>query len=255
MWRDEDDESDADQRPNDNEPQRMRDDDDERHTTTTTHNATTTTTVQSTCDKGQIINYDNQLLDRQLYDSLTTTHGNGLLPGAINGDVRRAIAMLAERACVRGEKLLSAGSDRWTEMPDSCVRIHARPRRSLFTPIRVAGAPPAKTLCNSRVTTGMYLSSKKIFSVVDSWHARSTAHRVLEEPWIGVTQFLRQGQFREREVPTLPDGQPDAFDKPTRGYRNRFVRGGVWEVPDPSPSMSSKHYSFSTEPRKTSASG
>ena len=48
----------------------------------------------------------------------------------------------------------------------------------------------------------MYLSSKKIFSVVDSWHARSTAHRVLEEPWIGVIQFLRLGQFRN--VKSLP---------------------------------------------------
>jgi hypothetical protein len=93
----------------------------------------------------------------------------------------------------RDEHGACALQDDWQELPNACIRIHARPRVNLFTPMRVAGSPPAKALANSRITTGMYINSKEMFQVRDSWHARATAHRALDEPWVGFTSFLRFG--------------------------------------------------------------
>ena len=96
-------------------------------------------------------------------------------------------------ACVSPTADEADACDVWSEGPGFCSRMHFKPRLNLFTPLRVSGAPPSKALCNSRVTIGMFLANKRIFRVTDSWHARTSAHRSLEEPWIGFTQFLRLG--------------------------------------------------------------
>ena len=82
--------------------------------------------------------------------------------------------------------------DRWCEQPASCARIHCKPRRELFTPLRVAGAPPAQELFTVRATVGRYVASGQIFKIIDSWHNRSEAHRDMGEMWTGIAQFLRR---------------------------------------------------------------
>ncbi len=89
---------------------------------------------------------------------------------------------------------LDGGSkDEWRVSDDGCAREHRRVRTCLFTPLRVSGAPPAKELCNVRVTVGQFCDSKRVFRICDAWTSRADAHRCLEAPWRGVTYFWRKG--------------------------------------------------------------
>ena len=72
------------------------------------------------------------------------------------------------------------------------VRVHRKHRRELFTPLRVAGSPPAKALATLRVTTGQFVISGRSFRIVDSWTARAGAHRDLGEAWTGQTTFIKK---------------------------------------------------------------
>ena len=81
--------------------------------------------------------------------------------------------------------------DEWLEPERGVItRKHEHPRQELFTPLRVAGSPTAKGILSTRVTEGRFTGSQKTFTIVDSWRARGTAHRRLDEPWTGTTKFL-----------------------------------------------------------------
>ena len=69
------------------------------------------------------------------------------------------------------------------------IRAHHGPRRSLFTPVGVKEAPPARALAKCRITVGLFLSNGKKFRVVDNGTTR-TAHRDLGGDWVGTTTFL-----------------------------------------------------------------
>jgi len=90
-------------------------------------------------------------------------------------------------------EVVNGGSDEWIEDEHVCMRVHAKPRRNLFTPLRVAGAPPAKTLCNARITKGTFIDTGEIFPITDSWTARAVMHRPMPRLWVGTTQFIRIG--------------------------------------------------------------
>jgi hypothetical protein len=79
--------------------------------------------------------------------------------------------------------------DEWREHGLWLVREHQKPRRDLFTPMRVEGSPPARMLIPVRVTTGRFTDGMP-FRRVDTWTARSTAHARLSREWIGSTAFL-----------------------------------------------------------------
>ncbi len=79
--------------------------------------------------------------------------------------------------------------DEWKHENDQLVRRHWRPRRELFTPLRVRGSPPGKALTATRVTEGTF-SNGSSFRITDAWTSRSIAHRVLEFPWVGTTRFF-----------------------------------------------------------------
>ena len=79
------------------------------------------------------------------------------------------------------------------EIPGPCRR-HATPRRTLFTPRRVEGAPPAKALTPTRVTIGRFVDSGEEFSRLDSWRSRSDAHLDLGRAWIGETKFFAKSE-------------------------------------------------------------
>ena len=95
---------------------------------------------------------------------------------------------------LRGER----SKDGWAEeaAEGEMVRIHRRPRRELFTPLRVSGAPPAKALATLRVTCGRFAVSGCAFRIVDRWTARAGAHRDLGQAWTGTTTFVKMSEVR-----------------------------------------------------------
>ena len=82
--------------------------------------------------------------------------------------------------------------DDWCEDGDEVIREHRRPRTTLFTPLRVQGAPPVKMLANVRITEGKYCDNGEAFHVVDTWTSRSTAHTSMPRRWIGSSKFFRR---------------------------------------------------------------
>ena len=82
-------------------------------------------------------------------------------------------------------------ADYWEEFGAEWHRLHIKPRETLFTPLRVNGAPPAKALTACRVTEGRFLDDGTAFRIVDHWTARATAHRSLGRQWIGKTTFMK----------------------------------------------------------------
>ena len=74
------------------------------------------------------------------------------------------------------------------------TRVHERPRTELFTPLRVRGAPPARVLTSTRITSGRFLDNGEDFNFTDSWRARATAHRDLGRPWVGSTTFVKMSR-------------------------------------------------------------
>ena len=64
------------------------------------------------------------------------------------------------------------------------------PRRSLFTPHRVAGGPGKDQKLNkSRTTSGIFVASGEKFKIVDSYTEPRAAHMMLEHAWTGTTEF------------------------------------------------------------------
>ena len=83
----------------------------------------------------------------------------------------------------RQDKWVSRGAEgEWT-------RLHDTPRRSLFTPCRVARGPvhPDK-LEGKRVTVGIFADGER-FELEDGWREPGLARRVLSELWTGITKF------------------------------------------------------------------
>ena len=93
--------------------------------------------------------------------------------------------------------------DDWIDDGISVARIHSKPRRELFTPVRVHGAPPCKALHSVRLTQGFYVSSGERFCFLDTWTSREKAHRVMKGPWLGLTAFLRK---TDSDLARMKDG-------------------------------------------------
>ncbi len=83
----------------------------------------------------------------------------------------------------------NGAQDQWSYHEEEVVRRHMKPRRELFTPLRVSGAPTVKALTSTRITIGAYCDNGEEFRIADNWTTRSTAHRTLPRRWTGVTKF------------------------------------------------------------------
>jgi hypothetical protein len=103
------------------------------------------------------------------------------------------------RAARADEKMLAAcerysdanGLDYWRSRgaEGSWARVHATPRRSLFTPCRVPRGPARPdNLQAKRITEGVDAKGEK-FRIEDNWREHGCAHRVLAHPWTGMTTF------------------------------------------------------------------
>ncbi len=100
------------------------------------------------------------------------------------------LAPIAE-AKVRGGAI-----DEWSDSGIKVVRIHHKPRQSRFTPLRIEGAPPARSLTATRVTSGRFTDNGERFTIADNWTARSTAHALTSRPWTGTTTFWKRGEWK-----------------------------------------------------------
>ena len=99
---------------------------------------------------------------------------------------------------------LSGGKlDVWRLNGEEAVRVHHKPRCKLFTPLRVAGAPPSRSLTPARVTEGRFVDTGEAIRRVDSWTTKSTAYTDLGRRWTGTTRFLMRighGETTEKEA-------------------------------------------------------
>ncbi len=102
-----------------------------------------------------------------------------------------ALALHDTRAEI-APSLDSNDMDEWEFVDHNADRIHNRPRRTLFTPLRVEGTPTVKTFTSARITEGVYCKTGEKFKVVDNWTCRSGAHAPMKEAWVGRTRFLRK---------------------------------------------------------------
>ena len=101
------------------------------------------------------------------------------------------------------------GGDFWKSRGDKGVwhRVHAKPRRSLFTPYKVSKGPTSQEKLNEvRFTKGVTQSGQK-FEFHDNWQKSENSHRILDEPWIGCTTFVSGDQASLLGVQT---GRPQA---------------------------------------------
>ena len=101
----------------------------------------------------------------------------------------------AETAPTLSTLASSSLEDEWGLDPawPGVVRVHRRPRRELFTPMKVPGAPAAASINPVRVTRGRYLDSGEEFCKVDNWTRRDgKAHEDQGRRWTGTTAFLQK---------------------------------------------------------------
>ena len=96
---------------------------------------------------------------------------------------------------IRGDRQ-GGEQDAWQESETGVTRARLKPRRELFTPRRVSGAPPCKALTPQRVTRGRYLQSGQEFVHTDTWTSRAEAHRDLGAQWVGATEIYSRSSWK-----------------------------------------------------------
>ena len=88
------------------------------------------------------------------------------------------------------------GGDKWKTAGEGGVwrRLHLKPRRSLFTPYKVSKGPSSSDrLGRIRFTKGVTRSGQE-FEFHDNWQDPLTAHRLLDEHWVGCTTFIDEAK-------------------------------------------------------------
>ena len=102
-----------------------------------------------------------------------------------------------------GDAWKSRGADgEWT-------RLHATPRRSLFTPCRVARGPAhPDCLRTRRVTESVDIEGNQ-FGIDDDRREPGRAHKVFDLPWTGITTFkTRDVVWAEEELESQESAVP-----------------------------------------------
>ncbi len=84
-------------------------------------------------------------------------------------------------------------NDHWeATRPEYWARRHVKPRRSLFTPMRVPGGPRnSEAIGSVRVTIGKFDDGEP-FMIEDDWKGSPELHHRLEREWTGVTAFTHE---------------------------------------------------------------
>ena len=106
---------------------------------------------------------------------------------SLHVELRQTRADMAPRL----QEVSGGTADRWlTQSPAAWTRQHNKPRRAMFTPMRVAGSPQNGGCVGSvRITIGRYANGER-FEIVDDWKTADEPHMMLRKPWTGVTTFV-----------------------------------------------------------------
>ena len=79
--------------------------------------------------------------------------------------------------------------DEWKEKGETWLRTHAKPRKTMFTPLKVPGGPSTSHDVGAwRVTIGKYDDGEN-FKIIDNWITSKTPHKNLGRFWTGTTSF------------------------------------------------------------------
>jgi hypothetical protein len=146
------------------------------------------------------------------------------------------------RARTRTKTPAERGVDSWMSYGEEGIwkRAHRTPRRSLFTPHRVAGGPGRQTIIGGhRTTKGTYVGSGKQFVIVDDYHDPNHAHRILANAWIGTSEFKEMNienetESDDREILRSEKGRSLMFDEHPRvigALRSLSARPRAAEAP------------------------
>jgi hypothetical protein len=110
------------------------------------------------------------------------------------------------------------GGDHWKSRGEEGVwqRVHTKPRKSLFTPFKVAKGPKKSESLNiKRFTKGVTQSGRE-FEFHDDWQRSDNAHRMLEEKWIGCTTFVVKGRADLHDVQRDRLRDPELAEAPRK---------------------------------------
>ena len=80
-------------------------------------------------------------------------------------------------------------NDYWIKQPGAWVRVHRKPRRTLFVPTGTQDGPPVGDLESARITDVYVVYSNEHREVRDRWNNHLTASKELPYRWTGSTVF------------------------------------------------------------------
>jgi len=138
--------------------------------------------------------------NKELEIKKVSTHINpaDVLTKFLKTDVsEKNLKTLGRRTCTsRAETALKINgvsvTDSWTRDERQWMRRHSKPRRCLFTPIKVPSGPVAvNEIGRIRITEGKFENGEE-FEIVDDWRTFEERHDNLGRPWTGRTTFTEQ---------------------------------------------------------------
>ena len=150
------------------------------------------------------------------------------LAGVIGGPDRRTRRVKSDKRTSPDDRCV----DSWESSGEGGIwrRKHLTPRRSLFTPHKVANGPSVGAIVKKiRVTKGVYVRTGKEFEVIDDYTVGGNAHRLLQGVWTGTTEFRVAEDYIEsvKEDKNEYEKQIEAFSKQFDPY---FDKNGNIEV-------------------------
>ena len=114
------------------------------------------------------------------------------------------------------------GGDKWKTRGQAGVwhRTHNKPRRSLFTPYKVAKGPDSRIKLSAiRFTKGVTESGES-FEFHDNWQNLSDAHKLMDQAWVGCSVFIEEDKVSLLSAQTRDHDNDDHADD---GKKNNAV--------------------------------
>ena len=102
------------------------------------------------------------------------------------------------------------------------MRVHTRPRKSLFIPTGTKDGPNINDLDRNRVTDLRFCDDDKTETIRDQWMSSGGRSRAFKKRWTGCTIFQLKVPGRQpREIQVM--GSSDDEDKQSIGSQNQYV--------------------------------
>ena len=124
----------------------------------------------------------------------------------------------ANANCVKKSKWIK---DEWKKGPGCWIRVHKKPRRSMFVPTGTMNGPVISTLSGARVTRISYLDGSKEEVKSDNWLVTDMQLHCLPKKWTGCTVFQLGNPAHTGG--TRIGSTEGAADSPLRKPTNQFA--------------------------------